>query len=521
MDLTLHQFPQSIRRRAGWIVMVAAVVAGLMVATAPASAQSRSEVVSGVLERYVSVLRRSGLAEGGDAAKLVRTLADDLDWVQPGDADGSPLYNLLVAAPSPPPPTEIEAIRDWINDLAVVPVRRCARGGDKPLTPEAVSALVASDLEARPATGRRQLRYLSLVALANRCAVSKDEADGAIQALLLRLAPAAPSATAERVGGQAPLWRVDLDAMKLTPAAWEALAEADRYALALSSGPAVAVARATGSARAIVRGDALAAAVTGPEPARRIATGPLPPLQGPLQKLVDAYALPLDAEAAAAELGVPAAALRRALFAGRSGRERQLLARRISRERFLAWYPRIVATVLGVPVAGPADPRPASLTGAAEPAEPAAVLTLVAERTEMATGDLVTVSVKSDRTCDLEVVDVDPTGRATLLFPNDFQRDGRLSAHARLDLPGGNAPYQFRMDRVGTETIVAHCYVPGSRRVRSEHEFVRQRFLDLGSWRDTRALSQLSPARTTNSKTPPKPAPSRLLARAALRLLVK
>jgi Domain of unknown function (DUF4384) len=513
-----------IRAAARGLALVSVMALALAV---PARAQSRGEVVREVLENYATPLRRSGLAGTDDATRLARTVVTDLDWVQPGNADASLLYNVLVAAPSPPLPRELEAVRDWIEALPEARVQRCVphAGEPKVLSHDTVLDTVANDLAAQPADARSKLRYLSLVALANRCAVKPEYADAAIQAVLARIAPTAASAAVLRLKGQVPLWRVNLADLKLSAASWEALAQADRTAVLPLGRAAAEVTKATGSPRAIIRGDALAAAVAaGNAPGLAPAPAARAPLHGLLQQLADAYAGPLDADAAAAELGITAAALRHALFTLRSGRERQILNRPVSRERFLGWYPRMAALLLGAPVSSPVDPRPMALTGRLEDAGPVPALNLVAERTAMATGDLVTVSVMSDRACDLEVVDVDPSGNATLLFPNDFQRDGRLRANTRLDLPGAAAAFQFRLDRVGTETIVAHCYVPGSRRIRSEHEFVRQRFLDLGSWRDTRAHTPL-PLRGAEPRKPPKDpirsTSSRLLSRAALRFTVK
>jgi mono/diheme cytochrome c family protein len=99
-----------------------------------------------------------------------------------------------------------------------------------------------------------------------------------------------------------------------------------------------------------------------------------------------------------------------------------------------------------------------------------------------AAGDLVTVKAEPDTDCFLTVISVDAQGKATVLFPNDFEADNLVSAGATHSIPGPDAPYQLRFKADGTETLMARCSTSAVPPTGIEYDFERQRFTVLGNW---------------------------------------
>jgi hypothetical protein len=97
-------------------------------------------------------------------------------------------------------------------------------------------------------------------------------------------------------------------------------------------------------------------------------------------------------------------------------------------------------------------------------------------------GDLVTVEIEADNDCYLTVISVGADGVATVLFPNDFERDNLISAGKSVSIPNANAPFQLRYKAEGSETLLARCSTSAIPPVGIEHDFARQRFTALGNW---------------------------------------
>jgi mono/diheme cytochrome c family protein len=97
-------------------------------------------------------------------------------------------------------------------------------------------------------------------------------------------------------------------------------------------------------------------------------------------------------------------------------------------------------------------------------------------------GDLVVIKAQADTDCYLTVVSVDADGKATVLFPNDFEKDNLLSARKTVSVPGGDSPYQLRFKADGTETLISRCSTSSLAPTGIEHDFERQRFTLLGNW---------------------------------------
>ncbi len=97
-------------------------------------------------------------------------------------------------------------------------------------------------------------------------------------------------------------------------------------------------------------------------------------------------------------------------------------------------------------------------------------------------GDLVVIKAQADTDCYLSVVSVDAEGKATVLFPNDFEKDNLVQAGKTVSVPGTDAPYQLRFKADGTETLISRCSTSANPPTGIEHDFERQRFTLLGNW---------------------------------------
>ncbi len=104
------------------------------------------------------------------------------------------------------------------------------------------------------------------------------------------------------------------------------------------------------------------------------------------------------------------------------------------------------------------------------------------DKVRPSSGDLIAINAEADKDCFLTVINVDAAGKATVLFPNDFEPDNLLSAGKMQRVPGTSAPYQLRIKDEGRETLVAQCSTSPAPPTGIEHDFGRQRFTVLGNW---------------------------------------
>lgn len=119
---------------------------------------------------------------------------------------------------------------------------------------------------------------------------------------------------------------------------------------------------------------------------------------------------------------------------------------------------------------------------AAVPEQPPIELVLSSDRETYAVGDLATFSARSSEDCYLTLINVDPDGRAVVLFPNEFEQDNRLEAARNFSLPMPDSPYKFRLTKLGREKLIGIC-TQSSRPVAGiRHDFERLRFTVLGDW---------------------------------------
>jgi hypothetical protein len=151
---------------------------------------------------------------------------------------------------------------------------------------------------------------------------------------------------------------------------------------------------------------------------------------------------------------------------------------------------------------------------------PPAIL-LLAEAPSVRVGDKVSFTVTTDADCHVTVINVDTLGRATVLFPNEFEPEGRIQAQRTLRLPPKEAGYELRARQPGTEAVVATCNPVSAWAGGISHDFERQRFTVLGDYEDfvrkslaPEAATPAPPARRRVQRRgkPPPPPPVRPLA---------
>lgn len=188
------------------------------------------------------------------------------------------------------------------------------------------------------------------------------------------------------------------------------------------------------------------------------------------------YRLGADYDAAALELGLERAVFEAAL--SKATGPVLTLAHRLQQGPLArAELDQIFAYLKGVE----APPAPAQRVPDVSQAGRIA-LDLWTDKARPAIGDLISVNVQSDTDCYLTVVNIDVAGKATVIFPNDFEADNLISAGKIMRVPGSEAPYQLRRKEEGREMIFAQCSTSPAPPTGIDHEFSRQRFTVLGNW---------------------------------------
>ncbi len=110
-------------------------------------------------------------------------------------------------------------------------------------------------------------------------------------------------------------------------------------------------------------------------------------------------------------------------------------------------------------------------------------LAVMADKDTYEPGDFVRLSVLASEACHLTLINVDASGKATVLFPNDFDRANLLSANQELQVPFDVPKYRFRIAAQGPETIVALCNATSREVYGIVPNFERQKFTELGDYR--------------------------------------
>lgn len=224
-----------------------------------------------------------------------------------------------------------------------------------------------------------------------------------------------------------------------------------------------------------------------------------------MSALARQYERDLDVGRAAAEFGLDAAAFIERLKSYDGSEDMQLVALRLrqglisrpeAEQLYLALRGRRSTAALtadggGTPAAAPIAaqaPSPAQAAtsdfSAARSEAADLQVALWSDSSNYRAGQLMTVFAAPTKDCHLTVIGVDSAGKATVLFPNDFEQDNLVRGGRVQRIPARNSPYQLRLKVAGAETVVALCETNAKNPSNLEHDFERQRFTVLGNWRN-------------------------------------
>lgn len=477
----------ALRRRfaAAWAaaVVVACVSASLdAVAQDPYAVQARD-----VLARHCARCHQAGQLENPPAKGLLGNILDvdaiarQPHLIRPGDPDASQLYQIMLSRHRPldvffgpvPGPSliEIQDVRDWIGGLQPVSDTGCK---DRvPITGTEVTRDVKSWLKSFAKSAPGEVRFVSLAHLYNAC-VTDDRLAGyraAVSAIVAGLSKPASVPAVDVFSESSTLLAVRPKAAGWTLVDWDQLAggrpggivNGDRLAALVQTRPDVYTAsRATEALTATGT-----AAIAGLDPATALASE---------------YLSLVSLDRAAAETGALAEdfAARLAAVTG----EAAPLAQRLRQSSLpRADWERLRAALAGAKVV-----ETRTHTAGALPSSTLNV-TLWSETATFKAGDLLTVHAQANSDCYLTIITVEPDGQATVLFPNDFEPDNRLTAGKPVTVPTNGAPYQLRLDKTGKQGVVGICHANAKRPEGIGHDFERQRFTSLGDWRAFLATS--------------------------------
>jgi len=116
-------------------------------------------------------------------------------------------------------------------------------------------------------------------------------------------------------------------------------------------------------------------------------------------------------------------------------------------------------------------------------------LVIWSERERYKPGELVVFGAHVSADCHLTIVNIDAAGKATVLYPNEFEQNNLVTAGRDLRLPAEGAPYQFRAKDKGRETLVGVCSPTLRLPDGILPDYERQRFTMLGNWSNFLAQS--------------------------------
>jgi hypothetical protein len=460
-------------------------MATLAVAT-PAQSETPDEPsakAQAVLETHCARCHQAGRLENppakgslGNILDLSR-LVEREDLVLPSDPDASRIYQILLARHRPqsvfygplpgPGPAEIGAVRDW---LAALPPRPSQCAGKAPVSKAAIEQTIAAWRKAFETDRAEPLRFISLANLHNLCRSDATIAAyrDAVATLLRRLTLRA-SVELDTVGDASVLLAFRPSDFGLTPEAWDLRAGTgdDLPGVVTAEGLAArAMAASAPAAGASASGIASALAA----PAENLIDG-----LDPIDALASEFRRTVSAERAAVELHLDPADLRRQLEA-LGGGDRSLGKRLIQ-----SGLPRDEWEPLRARLAG----RPQKPAHGAAPSGSSTALRLAlwSNAAAYTAGDLLTVFARPSADCNLTVIAIEANGQATVLFPNDWTTDNRVSGGSLLQIPASQSSFQFRLDKPGRHGVVGICNATARRPQGIGHDFERQRFTVLGDWR--------------------------------------
>ena len=236
----------------------------------------------------------------------------------------------------------------------------------------------------------------------------------------------------------------------------------------------------------------------------------------PLAALAAAYRQGVDLTVLAAEAGLTVEAINTRLatltFPDRS------LVQRLRQGVLERSEANTVLAALNAKPAPPADPNATLAAGAAFK------LALWTDQAVYKPGELMTVFARPSAPCHLTLISLNAAGKATVLFPSEFDPDNLVRPETAVSVPDEKAHYQFRVKDPGRESIIGQCQTVAKFPAGIEPDYERQRFTVLGNYENFLKASYGQPAKPA----PPRPGPAtspgakpEQIARSAVSILIK
>ncbi|HEX9906526.1 MAG TPA: DUF4384 domain-containing protein [Propylenella sp.] len=200
---------------------------------------------------------------------------------------------------------------------------------------------------------------------------------------------------------------------------------------------------------------------------------------------------------AAAELGLDAESFRERLNMGSAetfALKQRLEFNLVPRDQFVELFAGLVNEITDNHATDLRDKQVALAAEATK--KPASTkrfdLALYPNETEFRVGSALTFSVKAEVDCFLTLINVDERKRTTVLFPNKFNQNNKISAGRTYTVPGAEiGGFAFKFQDPGKETVIGKCNASRNEMRGIEHDFDQSAFTSFGSYDEyvSRALA--------------------------------
>jgi hypothetical protein len=491
-------FPGKVRRRVQTsrtttgLSTVLAVALTALAGPVPASAGGSQDGAAvravEVFEAHCARCHHSGKLENppakGNLGNIVdlKNLVEREDLVVPADPDASRLYQIMQSRHRPlsvffgpvpgPTPAEIGAVRDWI---ASVPEQQGLCAQKSQVTAAQIKRDIAVWQKAFENNNTEPLRFISLANLHNLCrSDAKLAAYRDAVAILIGRLTARSDVALDTVGDASVLLAFRPSDLGLTAEAWD-LRAGSGDVLPVVVPAEVLAARALAATNPAGDSSNGSGGLLSRAAAAPAAAGLVDGLD-PVEALATEFTRTVREPRAAVELGLDQPALR-ARLSNLQGEAAILAARLIQTGLLRQDWEALKRGILALP-------NPKNFSSDLPASTPQNLtLSLWTDAMNYEVGDLLSVHVRPNGDCNLTIVAVEPSGLATVLFPNDTAMDNHVKGGSQIVVPASGAPFQLRLDKPGRNGIVAICNATAKRPPGVGHDFERQRFTVLGDWR--------------------------------------
>ena len=144
----------------------------------------------------------------------------------------------------------------------------------------------------------------------------------------------------------------------------------------------------------------------------------------------------------------------------------------------------------GAPAGGPGGPGKVAQVAKASVTD----IAITSDKDVYKLGEGVIFTVVSAKDCFLTVTDIDEQGKGTVLFPNKFVTDNRIKGNVEVVLPPPGAPFQYRLNDQGFETVTAVCSDVNQAVDGIKHDFNKQPFTAVPNYSRSIAVEAAKPA---------------------------